>query len=363
MGWAEPRGDGWYRAAWRDDRGRKHTRSGFAHKKRAERYAAEQEAKAARGEPTYVARSMTWSAWWAEWNDGLRPGRSRTDADSVAGRVRKYLEPRWGSVQLARITREDVQVWVNELAGLMAPASVEKVYYLFRSSITAAVGYGRLATSPCVLIELPEPAPPDERWLTPEEFTAALEYLGQPYRSMAIVLVGTGMRGGEACVLHEHRVDHARGVIRVREAWDGVEVQPYPKGRRLRDIPMVSWVAKGLLRVNAAQLTDCGLVHAESRQCRSGLAIPAPRGGQINMRNFYRRHWTPALQRAGVSHARVHDLRHTCASWLKQAGRPDAEIAAILGHSEQRTAFRYAHLGTDYLDHSRTALEQIGMVL
>jgi len=47
--------------------------------------------------------------------------------------------------------------------------------------------------------------------------------------------------------------------------------------------------------------------------------------------------------------ARVHDLRHSFASFLINAGRSLYEVQKILGHTQVRTTQRYAHLSQDTL--------------
>lgn len=62
-----------------------------------------------------------------------------------------------------------------------------------------------------------------------------------------------------------------------------------------------------------------------------------------------RRQWEAARVRAKLSHVRWHDLRHTCASWLVQAGVPLLVVKELLGHTTIATTMRYAHLSHDNL--------------
>lgn len=58
--------------------------------------------------------------------------------------------------------------------------------------------------------------------------------------------------------------------------------------------------------------------------------------------------WTHARAQTGID-CRWHDLRHTCASWLVQAGVPIYTVAQMLGHSSTAVTQRYAHLAPQHL--------------
>jgi integrase len=63
-----------------------------------------------------------------------------------------------------------------------------------------------------------------------------------------------------------------------------------------------------------------------------------------------------ALERAGISDFRWHDLRHTWASWHVQNGTPLHELQQLGGWSTYEMVLRYAHLSSEHL---RTAAERI----
>ena len=57
-----------------------------------------------------------------------------------------------------------------------------------------------------------------------------------------------------------------------------------------------------------------------------------------------RKPWDRAKRAAGLpADLRIHDLRHSLASALANAGTPLYEIGAVLGHSQLSTTTRYAH--------------------
>jgi integrase len=71
------------------------------------------------------------------------------------------------------------------------------------------------------------------------------------------------------------------------------------------------------------------------------------RTGQPYVSFFYS--WNAARIRAGMPDLRVHDLRHSFASFLVNAGRSLYEVQELLGHADIRTTSRYAHLSRERL--------------
>ena len=56
-----------------------------------------------------------------------------------------------------------------------------------------------------------------------------------------------------------------------------------------------------------------------------------------------------ACKRAGIRDFRIHDLRHTFASWLVKNGTPLLEVSKLLRHSSTTMTELYAHLAPDHL--------------
>jgi site-specific recombinase XerD len=61
------------------------------------------------------------------------------------------------------------------------------------------------------------------------------------------------------------------------------------------------------------------------------------------------RSWNRARKLAGMPELRVHDLRHSFASFLVNAGCSLYEVQKILGHASITMTQRYSHLSLDSL--------------
>jgi integrase len=70
--------------------------------------------------------------------------------------------------------------------------------------------------------------------------------------------------------------------------------------------------------------------------------------------------WPAICKAAGINGLRVHDLRHSYASFLVSAGLSLPVIGALLGHTQPQTTARYAHLHDDPL---RKATERVGALI
>ena len=89
----------------------------------------------------------------------------------------------------------------------------------------------------------------------------------------------------------------------------------------------------------------------------SPLLFPAAKGGHINLHNWRRDHWNPAVRAAGLEHRTPYALRHTFASFAIAAGIATFEIARMMGTSIEQIEKTYGHLLPDALDRGRAALE------
>lgn len=76
-------------------------------------------------------------------------------------------------------------------------------------------------------------------------------------------------------------------------------------------------------------------------------AFPNLKTGQPYNHIF--RSWDNARKKAGLPELRIHDLRHSFASFLVNSGRSLYEVQKILGHTQIKTTQRYAHLSQDSL--------------
>lgn len=177
------------------------------------------------------------------------------------------------------------------------------------------------------------------------------------YRDLATVLIGTGMRWGEATALAVGAIDPMADPPRlhVARAWQGDGDGGYqigtPKSRRSRRTITFSGAVLDALLPHLAGKRDDELV------------FTGPKGQPIRNSNFATRIWKPSLERAAASgltkRPRIHDLRHSYVSWLIAAGLPAPAISRRLGHESVTTTIdRYGHMLPELDEGAVAAMER-----
>ncbi|WP_290809160.1 site-specific integrase [Herbiconiux sp.] len=335
MPWTETLRSGRYQALYRTASGERRSAGSFDHKKAAIAAAtvAEENSRKVGWRDPKVAQ-QTWREWAAEWwpTRTVAPGTLKTDAGRRDGR----LMPKWGDVRLCDITRHEVKKWAGELRDEgLSPATVQRTVHLLSASLTAAVDAEILPGNVAYRLRLPPADNTKERYLTKKEQGRLLAQFEDDSVDQALValLLGTGLRWGEAVGLQVKRVDLQRKMLRVAEVWDNKsrELKAYPKSKRRRDVPIPPWVARRIkpLMKNSA----------------SGFVFEID-GNVIDYSNWRNRAWSNAIIGAHLDDGEVtiHTLRHTYASMLVQAGRSLEEIGKLLGHLSPLTTQRYSHL-------------------
>jgi integrase len=87
------------------------------------------------------------------------------------------------------------------------------------------------------------------------------------------------------------------------------------------------------------------------------LLFPGGRGGHLNLHEWRRDEWTPAVKAAGLEHRPPYALRHTYASFSIAAGVSLFALARQMGTSVQQIDKTYGHLLPDAAEHERGLLD------
>jgi integrase len=257
---------------------------------------------------------------------------------ATANRYRRYVSKDitevFGSMPLTAVTEDTVGRWVKQMTG--SAKTVQNKHGFLSGAFSAAVRKGLIPANPCEGRRLPEGEEAEQVHLTPAEFQLLHDCLPAKWRPLAFWLVSTGMRFSEATALQPKDIDITKRTVRVNKAWK------YASARGdLKIGPPKTKKSNRTITVNPAELA---VLKLDGEWCFTNGA-----GNPIRAQEFFNQGWKPAREKAqtlGLEKApRVHDLRHTHASWLINAGVPLPVVQARLGHENITTTIgMYYHV-------------------
>ncbi|HYL87590.1 MAG TPA: site-specific integrase [Burkholderiales bacterium] len=254
----------------------------------------------------------------------------------------KQLQPYFAGKVLNDLKRSDVRGYVAKRrdAGVKG-STINREVGLFSAALNVArLDWDWDIPNPAQGMREPEPEG-RKFFLTEPQFNALMSAAGRQKRApyladLVVVAVMTGCRKGELLGLEWERVDFEANVIRLRDG--------DTKAGKSRLVPLNAAAREALQR---------RLQYRQDRCPEASWVFCGPDGERIHSVKSSFRH---AYKSAGIAHMRFHDLRHTCGSWLVQAGVPEGHVAQVLGHSTVRMTERYAHLAPA---NARAAVEKI----
>ena len=180
-----------------------------------------------------------------------------------------------------------------------------------------------------------ESVAPISRALTLEQVATLLALVPEGvYRRYLATLVYMGMRAGGATALRVRDVDFVHNIIRVSRSLspgrNGELVEQSPKSHKSREVPLIAALRTFVEDAARGKKPD-------------DLLLSGPDGGRLTNHNARRAVDWEALRTAiGRPDLRIHDLRHTFATILFDAGASAPDVKATLGHSSPQVTERYS---------------------
>jgi integrase len=259
--------------------------------------------------------------------------------------LRNHVLPRFGKHHLDEITRQEVIAFHHaQRTNGYAPATANRFVILLRYMLNLAKKWGVPGSdkNPASGVPLFEENNKRERYLTAAEAQQLVGAMKDSDNSqlqyIVPLLLLTGCRKRELLDAQWQHFDLARRLWRI----------PISKSGKARHVPLSEGVLQLLAQV--PRLKDCDFV------------VPNPKTGKPYVSIFCS--WNTARKSVGMPDLRMHDLRHSFASFLiNGGGRSLYEVQSILGHTQLKTTQRYAHLSqTTLLDAADTAMSAAGLV-
>lgn len=250
---------------------------------------------------------------------------------------RLRIKPTFGNFKLNEVTRKQVQLFHNRLLteGLK-PASADHYLKLMRRAWNLAVEWEMLESSPLTRLQLFNPDNRMENYLSPEQLDKLVTVLRiAPPRTVcnvALFLLTTGARLNEALRARWDQIDKANRVWKIPAS--------NSKSKRIRSVPLNDAALEVLSQLDTEGKYDNLFINTKTKK------------PLVNVHKV----WGRLRAQAGMEWLRIHDLRHSYASFLVNSGRTLYEVQKILGHSDAKVTERYAHLSSKTLqDAANTA--------
>lgn len=264
--------------------------------------------------------------------------------------LRNHILPKLGGLYLDQISKENVIALHRDRLDIGgAPASANRLLIIVRYIFNLAIRWDvpGVAKNPTLGIPLFEENNKRERYLSQDEAAKlyeAIQVSESPMLKFIVpMLIYTGARRREVLDARWKDIDIDKKLWRI----------DVNKSGKARYVPLSTGAIELLDEVRRGQ-------RAASPSGEEGEWVFAnPESGKPYVQMYYP--WDKARKRAGIPGFRMHDLRHTFASYLINAGRSLYEVQKILGHTQIKTTQRYSHLSQDtLLAAANTAVEALG---
>lgn len=262
--------------------------------------------------------------------------------------LKNHINPQLGHIPIANIDEDDLLAWVHYMKDKgLAPKTIANAHGLIFSIMKTAIYKKHRADNPCEHTRLPKADHTEDKttFLTKGEFALVLKHTDKHFHPFFLFLIATGLRFSEATALQPGDFSDNKGVysVRVTKAWKRDEskrrVMGPPKTPRAR---RTVGMDKELAMILAPLIQDCD---------PDDYIFKMKRGGEATGQAMHNKVWTPALKKARAAglkkSPRIHDLRHTFASWMLTGDNPMSmfELSRLMGHESINTTTKvYSHL-------------------
>jgi len=268
-----------------------------------------------------------------DWNDAVlrwcEESQHKKSLDEDKSKLR-WLDQHLNGALLKDITRDRIeQIARDKEAGGATPATVNRILALMRSILRKAEReWEWIEHAP--MIKLRKEDNKRIRWLTMNEANRLQQELPEHLADAMVFALYTGLRESNITQLEWSEINFSQchAAIPAHKAKSGKAIA----------VPLNSEVMAVLRKRNGT--------HPRFVFTYQGQPV----------RWFNTKAWRKALQRAGITDFRWHDLRHTWASWHVQNGTSLQELQQLGGWANFDMVLRYAHLSSHHL---RDAAERI----
>lgn len=305
-------------------------------------------------------------AWRLYLEDCQRRAVKRMDRMECAWRL--HIEPEFGSLPVEKLTQTRLEKWHSELAeaaprrrakkfaGKIAEgpkprtpeekrqrkASANRVLTILKSALNLAKRRQKVSTPAEAWREVQpfgNADAPRVRFLNLEEQARLVNACEPDFRRLVQAGLFTGARFGELAAIRAVDFDSVNGSVWIAPAKSG-------KGRHVDLTPEgAAFFMEAVTGLEAGALLFTHEAFGDMRRVEPNTLKPIPKAQRAWKTSDQKRPMRAACEAAKIEPMGFHQLRHSYASSLVNAGVPLAFIGAQLGHSDTRMVEKhYGHL-------------------
>jgi len=325
-------------------------------KKEAQHRLAELQLNIRKGAYIKQPRQLTVASWLRQWLDSyVASSLSPKTRQSYEQESRCYIIPNLGGIRLTDLRPHHVQGYIAKAlsegrrhrAGGLSSRTVQYHYRILSKSLDDAIRMGLIAVNACKGVSAPRPVRRDIPAIGQEDITKLLSAIKESsYHLFYYTLLLTGLRRGELLALRWKDLDIDSACIYVVHSLhrldDGSIIIKGPKtSRSRRPVDLPSSLAM-LLSHHRVQVEAERIVMGKSLT-EDDFVFSHADGTPFNP-NTVSHTFSKIAARAGISHLRLHDLRHIHATLLLKVGIHPRVVQERLGHSSIATTLDiYSH--------------------
>jgi len=292
---------------------------------------------------------LTLGGWLCEWLSSYAAIHcSLRTVEGYQFIIRRYLMPALGQIPLNQLQPQHVQRYcADALSTGLSNRTVMHSYRLLHKALNDAVKRGLVARNVADAVDPPRPERKEMATLNSDELSQLLDAAREtPYYAPLYTKAHTGLRRSELLGLRWCDVNLDMCTLSVAQTLQRVGGQcifGQPKSAKSRrQVALTPSLVLFLRKYKAEQEANRGLLGKPLRE--TDLVFCHPDGTPLDP-NTLTHALGKIVRKAGVSHIRLHDLRHTHATLMLEAGVHPKIVQERLGHSTIATTLDiYSHV-------------------
>ncbi|AZR74809.1 hypothetical protein BBF96_03235 [Anoxybacter fermentans] len=327
-------------------------------KREAEKKAIEIEARILKGD--YIKPdNITVEEYLNQWLENSSFNLKETTLNNYKIIINAHIIPELGKISLQKLQPIHIQNYIlkklksgrRDGKGGLSNRSVRYHYTILREALDAAVKLQLIDKNPAVAIEPPKVEKKEMKALNQKEIDKLLETALEmyDYTTYAIIFIAiyTGMRRGEILGLSWDHVDLDDASLRVEQTLlkgpEGSKLYTPKTEQSRRTIFLTKTTVEVLEKLKKEQAINKLKLGPAYNNEYNLVFVNAD--GSIITPDAFKNRFTRIRKKAGLNNIRFHDLRHTHATMMLQAGISHKEAAERLGHSTITTTVDlYTHV-------------------